>query len=390
MAKNVVIASAVRTPFTRAKRGELRETRPDTMAVWVIKEAIARVPGLKPEDIDDVILGCAMPEAEQGMNVARIAAIGAGLPNHVSAMTINRFCCSGVQSTAIAAWAIQAGSIDVAVTGGTETMSMIPMGGNKITINPEIFEQYPEIYSTMGATAENVAERYGITREEMDLFAFDSQRKAAEAQAAGKFKQELMPVDVVVYGTDGKPQQIHLTADTINRPDTTLEGLTKLRGAFRQGGEVTAGNSSPLTDGAGATVVMSEERAEKMGIKPLAYFRHYVTVGVPPEIMGVGPLYAIPKLLEQVGMTKEDIDVFEVNEAFASQAFYCCRELGLDMSKTNPNGGAIAMGHPLGSTGARLVATIIYELKRRGGKYGVVSMCIGGGMGAAALIENIP
>jgi acetyl-CoA acyltransferase len=387
MPGRVVIASAVRTPFTRAHKGEFKDTRPDTLAALAIKEAVARVPGLKPEEIEDVILGCAMPEAEQGMNVARNAALLAGLPDTVPGMTINRFCSSGTQSIAQAAQAIKAGMIQVAVAGGTESMSMVPMGGNKVSANPEIMQKYPEVYTSMGATAENIASRYNVSREDADKFAYESQRRAATAREQGKFKDEIFPVTTTVYDEEGKAQQVTVSVDTILRPDTTLEGLAKLRPAFNQKGVVTAGNASPLTDGAAAAVVMSEEKAQQLGVKPLGYFLDYQVAGVPPEIMGVGPVPAVKKLLAKNNLKIEDIDVFELNEAFAAQALHCIRELGIPMDKVNPNGGAIALGHPLGVSGARLVATILRELQRRNGRYGVVTMCIGGGMGAAALIE---
>jgi acetyl-CoA acyltransferase len=387
MPGRVVIASAVRTPFTRAHKGEFKDTRPDTLAALAIKEAVARVPGLKPDEVEDVILGCAMPEAEQGMNVARNAALLAGLPDTVPGMTINRFCSSGTQSIAQAAQAIKAGMIQVAVAGGTESMTMVPMGGNKVSANPEIMEKFPEVYTSMGATAENIASRYSVSREDADKFAYESQRRAATAREQGKFKDEIFPVTTTVYDEEGKAQQVTVSVDTILRPDTTLEGLAKLRPAFNQKGVVTAGNASPLTDGAAAAVVMSEEKAQQLGVKPLGYFLDYQVAGVPPEIMGVGPVPAVKKLLAKNNLKVEDIDVFELNEAFAAQALHCIRELGISMDKVNPNGGAIALGHPLGVSGARLVGTILRELKRRNGRYGVVTMCIGGGMGAAALIE---
>jgi acetyl-CoA acyltransferase len=387
MPGRVVIASAVRTPFTRAHKGEFKDTRPDTLAALAIKEAVARVPELKPEDVEDVVIGCAMPEAEQGMNVARNAALLAGLPDTVPGMTINRFCASGTQSIAQAAQAIQAGMLQVAVAGGTESMTLVPMGGNKVSANPEIMEKHPEVYTSMGATAENIASRYSVSREDADKFAYESQRRAATAREQGKFQEELFPVTTTVYDEDGKAHQVTVTVDTILRPDTTLEGLAKLRPAFNQKGVVTAGNASPLTDGAAAAVVMSEEKAQQLGVKPLGWFLDYQVAGVPPEIMGVGPVPAVRKLLAKNNLKIEDIDVFELNEAFAAQALHCVRELGIPLEKVNPNGGAIALGHPLGVSGTRLVATILRELKRRNGRYGVVTMCIGGGMGAAALVE---
>ncbi len=387
MSGRVVIASAVRTPFTRAHKGEFKDTRPDTLAALAIKEAVARVPGLKPADVEDVIMGCAMPEAEQGMNVARNASLLAGLPDTVPGLTINRFCSSGVQSVAQAAQGIKSGMLQVAVAGGTESMTMVPMGGNKVSANPEIMQKLPEVYTSMGATAENIASRYSVSREDADKFAYESQRRAATAREQGKFKEEIFPVTTTVYDEDGTQKKVTVTVDTILRPDTTLDGLAKLRPAFNAKGVVTAGNASPLTDGAAAAVVMSEEKAKELNVKPLGYFVDYVVAGVPPEIMGVGPVPAIRKLLERNKLKIEDISVFEINEAFAAQALHCIRELGIPQDKVNPNGGAIALGHPLGVSGARMVATILRELKRRDGRYGVVSMCIGGGMGAAALVE---
>jgi acetyl-CoA acyltransferase len=387
MAPRVVIASAVRTPFTRALKGEFKDTRPDTLAADAIKAAVAAVPGLQPSAVDDVVLGCAMPEAEQGMNVARQAALLAGLPASVPAMTINRFCSSGVQSIAQVAQSIAAGMYDVAVAGGTESMSMVPMGGNKVSANPELMEEHPEIYTSMGATAENVAKRFEVSRADQDAFAYESQRRAAEARKKGVFKEEIIPVKTEVFDDGGNPHQVTVTEDTILRPDTTLDGLTKLKPAFNPQGTVTAGNASPLTDGAAAAVVMSEEKARALGVKPLGYFVDFQVAGVPPEIMGIGPVPAVRKLLAKNKLEVKDIDVFELNEAFAAQALYCIRELGIDPAKVNPNGGAIALGHPLGVTGTRLTATLLRELKRRGGRYGVVTMCIGGGMGAAALFE---
>jgi len=387
MADRVVIASTARTPFTRATKGELKDTRPDTMAAHAINAAIERVPGLKKEEIEDVVLGCAMPEGEQGMNVARIASLLAGLPDTVPAMTINRFCSSGVQSIVQVAQSILAGQYDLAIAGGTETMTMIPMGGNKVSANPELMEKHPEVYVTMGRTAENVAEKFKVSRADQDAFAAESQRRAATAREKKYLAEEIAPIAVTVFDDAGKPQQVTVSDDTIMRPETTLEGLTKLKPAFDPKGTVTAGNASPLTDGAGAAVVMSEKKAKALGVKPLGYFVDYAVAGVPPEIMGIGPVPAIRKLLERNKLKVGDIDVFEINEAFAAQSVYCVRELGIDPKKVNPNGGAIALGHPLGVSGTRMVGAVLRELKRRGGKRGVVSMCIGGGMGAAALFE---
>jgi acetyl-CoA acyltransferase len=387
MSPRVAIASAVRTPFTRALKGEFKDTRPDTLAATAIRAALDRVPGLQHSQVDDVILGCAMPEGEQGMNVARLSAFLAGLPDTVPAMTINRFCSSGVQSIAQAAQSIGAGMYEVAIAGGTESMSMVPMGGNKVSANPELMEKHPEVYISMGATAENVARRFEISRADQDAFSYESQRRAAEARAKGIFKDEIVPVATEVFDEGGTPHTVTVTEDTILRPDTTLEGLAKLKPAFNPKGTVTAGNASPLTDGAAAAVVMSEARAQALGVKPLGYFLDFQVAGVPPEIMGIGPVPAVRKLLAKNKLEVKDIDLFELNEAFASQALYCIRELGIDRSKVNPNGGAIALGHPLGVSGTRMTATLLRELKRRGGRLGVVTMCIGGGMGAAALFE---
>jgi acetyl-CoA acyltransferase len=387
MPERAVIASTARTPFTRALKGELKDTRPDTLAAHVIREAIARVPGLKPTDVEDVILGCAMPEAEQGMNVARLSSLLAGLPDTVPAMTINRFCASGVQSIAQAAQSIISGQVQVAVAGGVESMTLIPMGGNKVSANPELMERHPEVYTSMGATAEKVAARFNVTREQQDQFAFDSQMKAKIGRSEGKLKDEIAPLKVRVFDDAGKPADVMLSEDTILRPDTALDGLQKLKPAFDPKGTVTAGNASPLTDGAAAAVVMSESRAKQLGIKPLGVFVDFVVAGVPPDIMGIGPVPAVRKLLERNKLKVSDIDVFELNEAFAAQSVYCVRELGLDMKRVNPNGGAIALGHPLGVSGTRMTGTLLRELARRGGKRGVVTMCIGGGMGAAALFE---
>ncbi len=390
MSARVVIASTARTPFTRAHKGELKDTRPDTMAAHVINAAIERVPGLTKAQIEDVVLGCAMPEAEQGMNVARIASMLAGLPDTVPGMTVNRFCASGVQSIAQVAQSIRAGEYSVAIAGGTETMTMVPMGGNKVSANPEVMEKQPDVYITMGRTAENVAARFKVSREEQDKLALQSQQRAATAREQGKLKEEIAPIKARWFDDAGQVKEAVIDVDTILRPDTTMEGLQKLKPAFDIKGSVTAGNASPLTDGAAAAVMMSEEKAKAMGVKALGYFIDYTVAGVPPDIMGIGPVPAIRKLLERNKLTIKDISVFEINEAFGAQAAYCIRELRIDNDKVNPNGGAIALGHPLGVSGTRMTGALLRELKRRGGKYGVVSMCIGGGMGAAALFEVDP
>ncbi|MGB8457881.1 MAG: acetyl-CoA C-acyltransferase [Candidatus Acidiferrum sp.] len=401
-----VIVSSVRTPVGKAFKGSLRATRPDDLAALAIKEALARVPGLEAKEIDDVILGCAMPEGEQGMNVARIAALRAGLPIETSAMTVNRFCSSGLQAIAIAAERIRGGSAQVIVAGGTESMTMVPMGGNKVSPNPWLVDHSPDTYINMGLGTEHIARKFGITREQADQFSVESHKKALAAIAAGKFKEETVPVEVkitsVVNGNGAssggarakaapKPTTQTFTFDTDEGPraDTSLEALAKLKPAFHVKGTVTAGNSSQMSDGAAAAVVMSEERAKSLGLKPLARFVAYATAGVLPEEFGIGPVAAIPKALKIAGLTLNDIAVFELNEAFAAQSLAVIQQAGLDPSHVNPNGGAIALGHPLGCTGAKLMATILRELQRRNGRYGMVTMCIGGGMGAAGILERL-
>ncbi|MCF6286034.1 MAG: thiolase family protein [Candidatus Hydrogenedentes bacterium] len=385
MMDNVYVVSAKRTAVGKAGRGTFVQTRPDDLAAAASKGAVDAA-CIAPEKIDDVVIGCATPEAEQGMNVARIDAREAGLPYTVPGMTINRFCSSGVQSIAIAAQAILAGSIDIAVAGGTESMTMIPMGGNKVSANPELMARYPEAYTGMGATAEIVATKFEVSREEQDRFAAESHRRMEAAQDAGRLSAGIIEVTTTVIGPEGS-HEVTLNHDTINRRGTTYEGLAKLRPAFKPTGSVTAGNASPLTDGAAAVVVMSEEKAKELGITPIGYFHDIQIAGVDPDIMGTGPVPAIRMLLEKHNMKIEDIDLIELNEAFAAQSVYCVRELGLDAAKVNPNGGAIALGHPLGVSGTRMAGTLLNELNRRGGKWGIVSMCIGGGMGAAALFE---
>jgi acetyl-CoA acyltransferase len=390
--RDVVIASSVRTPVGRAYKGTLRATRPDELAAVAIKGALDRVPQVDAKEIEDVILGCAMPEAEQGMNVARIASLRAGLPVEVSALTINRFCSSGLQAIALAAERIMAGGAEVIVAGGTESMSMIPMGGHKISPNPWLVEHYPDAYLSMGLTAERLAKRYAITREECDQFSLCSHQKALAAIQAGKFADETVPVPVsftTPNGSKPKRQEIIFKVDEGPRADTSLEALLSLKPAFHLKGTTTAGNSSQMSDGAAAAVVMSAERVQQLGIKPLVRFVSFATAGYKPEEMGIGPVFAIPKALKMAGLKLSDIDVIELNEAFAAQSLSVVKELGLDSEKINPNGGAIALGHPLGCTGAKLTATIIRELKRRHARYGLVTMCVGGGMGAAGIFENL-
>jgi acetyl-CoA acyltransferase len=398
-----VIVSAIRTPVGRAYKGSLRSTRPDDLAALAIKETLARVPGLDAKEIDDVILGCAMPEGEQGMNVARIAALRAGLPVETSAMTINRFCSSGLQAIALAAERIRGGSAEVIVAGGTESMSLVPMGGNKISPNPWLVDHYPDAYINMGLGTENIARKFGITREQADQFSAESHKKALAAIAAGNFKDETIPVEVQITAvlTNGnggsaksKPLQKSTTqtfvfdTDELPRADTSLEILAKLKPAFHVKGTVTAGNSSPMSDGAAACVIMSDVRAKSLGLKPLARFVAYATAGCPPEEFGIGPVLAIPKALKIAGLSLRDMAVIELNEAFAAQSLAVIQQAGLDASRVNPNGGAIALGHPLGCTGAKLTATLIRDLQRKNGRYGMVTMCIGGGMGAAGIFER--
>jgi acetyl-CoA acyltransferase len=390
--REAVIVSSVRTPIGRAFKGTLRATRPDELAAVAIKGALDRLPQLDPKEIEDVILGCAMPEAEQGMNVARIASLRAGLPVEASAITINRFCSSGLQAIANAAERIMAGAAEVIVAGGTESMSMIPMGGNKISPNPWLVEHYPDAYLSMGLTAERLASRFSITREAADEFSLRSHQKAMAAIQAGKFDDETVPVPVsftTPNGSKPKRQEIVFKVDEGPRADTSLDALASLKPAFHLKGTVTAGNSSQMSDGAAAAIVMSAERSRALGIKPLARFVAFATAGYKPEEMGLGPVFAIPKALKLAGLKLSEIDVIELNEAFAAQSLAVIQEAGLDPERVNPNGGAVALGHPLGCTGAKLTATIIREMKRRNAKYGLVTMCVGGGMGAAGLFENL-
>ncbi len=395
-----VIVSSVRTPVGRGFKGSLRTTRPDDLAALVIKEALARVPGLDPKEIDDVILGCAMPEGEQGMNVARIAALRAGLPVETSAMTVNRFCASGLQAIAQAAERIRSGAAQVIVAGGTESMSLVPMGGNKISPNPWLVDNYPDAYINMGLGTENIARKFGISRERADQFAVESHQKAVGAIAAGKFKDETVGVEVHITSLPNgngakskgpaKPatQKFVFDKEEMPRPETSMEVLAGLKPAFHVKGTVTAGNSSPMSDGAAAVVLMSDAKAAQLGLKPQVRFVAYATAGCRPEEFGIGPVQAIPKALKLAGLTLNDVAVIELNEAFAAQSLAVIQQVNLDPTKVNPNGGAIALGHPLGCTGAKLTASLVRELERRNARYGMVTMCIGGGMGAAGIFER--
>jgi acetyl-CoA acyltransferase len=389
--KDVIIASAVRTAIGKAPRGALRATRPDDLAAYAIGGALARVPQLDRSEIEDVILGCAMPEAEQGLNIARVASFRAGLPAECSAMTINRFCSSGLQSIAMAAERIRGGGAQTIVAGGVESMSFVPMGGNKPSLNPWLVENYPGSYLSMGLTAERVAKHYVITREQMDQFAYESHQKALAAIAAGHFEDEIVPAPVTntVIDAKGKAKSVEsiFKVDEGPRADTSLEALAKLKPAFHANGTVTAGNSSQMSDGAAAAVVMSAERAAQLGIPALARFVAFATAGCDPEEMGIGPVFAIPKALKMAGLTLDQVGLIELNEAFAAQSLAVIKLLGLDPAKVNVNGGAIALGHPLGCTGAKLTASLLREMPRRNVQYGMVTMCVGGGMGAAGIFE---
>ncbi len=383
---DIAIIDAVRSAIGRAHKGSLANKRPDELAGEVIEALLARNPAVKANLVEDLVLGCAMPEGEQGLNMARLAGLLGGLSEDSSAMTINRFCSSGLQAMALAAGALSLGSYEVVIAGGAESMSMVPMTGFKISASPRVMERMPKAYTPMGITAENVAKRFEISREDQDAFAAQSHAKAVAAIAAGKFDGEVVTVKGVRYNA-GKREEFDFRTEELVREGTTTEGLAALRPVFSTTGSVTAGNSSPLSDGAAAAILMTKAKADSLGLKPKAWFRHFTTVGCDPSIMGIGPIPAVTKLFKQTGLSMQDIDVIELNEAFASQSVYVKRQLGIPDEKLNPNGGAIALGHPLGCTGAKLVATIIPELQRRGGKLGLVTMCIGGGMGAAGLIE---
>ncbi len=390
--REVVIVSSVRTPVGRAFKGALRGSRPDELAAIAIRAALERVPQIDAREIEDVILGCAMPEAEQGMNVARIASLRAGLPVELSAMTINRFCSSGLQAIAMGAERIMCGGAEIIIAGGTESMSMIPMGGHKISPNPWLVDHYPDVYLSMGLTAERLAQRFGITRNSADEFSLRSHQKALAASEAGKFTDELVPVPVsftTPNGSGPKRQELNFAADEGPRSDTSIAALSSLKPAFHVQGTITAGNSSQMSDGAAIAIVMSADRAKNLNIKPLARYVAFATAGYKPEEMGLGPVFAIPKVLKAAGLKLSEIDVFELNEAFAAQSLAVIHEAGLDPERVNPNGGAVALGHPLGCTGAKLTATLIRELKRRKARYGMVTMCVGGGMGAAGIFENL-
>jgi len=389
--RKAVIVSAVRTALARAINGSLRNTRPEYTGSEVVKEAIRRSNGLKPEDIDDVVVGCAFPEAEMGMNLGRIIALKSGLPTHVPGMTINRYCSSGLDAIAVACQRVMCGFADVVVAAGVEHMSLVPMGGNKPLPDPELMRTMPEAYITMGLTAENVAQRFSISREKQDQFALESHRKAIRAIQDGRFEEQILPLHVAdrtfENGVAVCREKI-FARDECVRFDTSLEALSRLRPIFRAGGTVTAGNSCPINDGAAAVVVMSEERAHQLGLRPMASFRSYGVAGVDPDIMGIGPAEAVPKALRSAGMSLDQIDLIELNEAFASQSVYVVETLGIDMSKLNVNGGSIALGHPLGCTGVYLTVKLLYEMQRREASFGLVTMCIGGGMGAAAVFER--
>jgi acetyl-CoA acyltransferase len=390
--RDPVIVSAKRTAVGKAKRGALSSTRPDELVSIVLKDIVDSNPKVDPISIDDVLIGCAMPEGEQGLNMARRAVIRAGLPIEIPAETVNRFCSSGLQTVAHGAMEIMSGMADIVIAGGAESMSMVPMTGNKFTPNPGLSVEYPGVYMSMGLTAENVAEEFGVTREDQDEFALRSHQRAAAAIENELFVPEIVPVEIeVVEPGNGKPnvRKYTHTVDEGVRTDTSLEALSKLKPVFKRGGTVTAGNASQMNDGAAAVLMMSRAKADELGLEPLARFISFGVGGVPPEIMGIGPVAAVPKALARAGMGLDEIDLIELNEAFAAQAVAVVRELGMDLERVNVNGGGIALGHPLGCTGAKLTTQLIHEMGRRGSKYGMVTMCIGGGMGAAGIFENL-
>ena len=389
--REAVIVSAVRTALARAFTGSLRNARPEHTAAEVVKEAVKRANGLKPEDVDDLVMGCAFPEAEMGMNLGRVIALKAGLPSRVPGMTVNRYCASGLDAIAIACQKVMCGFADVVVAAGVEHMTLVPMGGNKPLPDPELMETMPEAYVTMGLTAENVAQRFNVSREDQDKFALESHRKAARALEAERFKEQTLPLQVVDRTfEDGKAvnREKVFDRDECVRFDTSLEALSKLRAIFRAGGTVTAGNSCPMNDGAAATVVMSGEKAKELGLRPMGVFRSFGVGGVDPDIMGIGPVVAVPKALKYAGISLDQVDLIELNEAFASQSLYVVGTLGIDASRLNVNGGSIALGHPLGCTGVYLTTKLLYEMERRKARFGLVTMCIGGGMGAAGIFER--
>ncbi len=391
--RDAVIVAGVRTPIGKSHKGTLKDVRPDDLAALVIREAIHRAPGVSPDMIDDIILGCAMPEGEQGLNIARIAAIRAGLPPSVPGFTINRFCSSGLQAIALAAERIMLGHAEVILAGGVESMSRVPMTGFRLSPNPELVRTAPQVYMGMGLTAEEVAARYNVSRERQDAFALESHRRAAAAADSGRFQDEIIPVPVERVRWDGRralKETVTLAHDEGIRRDTSMEALAQLRPAFKQGGTVTAGNASQTSDGAACVVVMSADKAQELGLSPRAVFRSFAVAGVEPEVMGIGPVAAVPKALRLAGLTLDDMDLIELNEAFAAQAVTVMERLGMNPEKVNVNGGAIALGHPLGCTGARQTVTIMYEAQRRNARYGLVTMCIGGGMGAAGVFEFLP
>lgn len=391
--REAVIVAGARTAIGKAPKGTLRHTRPDEMGARVVEALLSRVPGVEAAEIEDILMGCAIPEAEQGMNVARIIGLRAGLPTSVAGVTINRFCASGLQTIATAAQQIMTGMSETLIAGGVESMSALPMGGYNISPNPYLADHYPQAYMSMGHTAEQVASRFNVSRDEQDAFALRSHERAAHAIAAGKFRDEIVPIPVKtsVLGPDHQLRTTEHVFDTDEgvRTDTSLEALAKLKPSFRQNGSVTAGNSSQTSDGAAAVLMMSDDRARELGLQPLCVLRSFAVAGVDPDIMGVGPVAAVPKALNLAGLTLDDIDCIELNEAFAAQAIHVIRTLGMNESKVNVNGGAIALGHPLGCTGARLTVSLLSELRRRNGRYGLVTMCIGGGMGAAGVFECV-